>query len=247
MSREQELVAMLAEEDSKSREKEAEELPPAREKTLVEFVAEIISQRDSDVRISERRTAEIEYALTAAYFTSSPASYDGKQDWLERVLLAEAGSSLLEKRYDARQGIAQLAVRIAADAYNDVFLSLCQQVYLEQKKQKKEGMPEVPLPSAEVSEEEDILGVYLMPTEAVLAATRYAKTVKGFEKAVLRCMDCEDLSYVAAAKAYHDIIPTKAARQAIIEQMENPQSEPKNLFLFSIMTMHKAFMNYFKD
>ncbi len=236
MRREKELLEILEAEEQSSRQEESPAVV-AEAKNSLEHVAEILQEYRGGIKLGPANN--IENALTTAYF--------GRQTWdmenvLPRILLAEAAQGVLNKRYDAGQDLAQLAIRIAADVYHDMFSTLCQQTYLSSNKSKGRERKKI-----EQESEAKTIETYLAPVEPMLAAAHYLSQVKGFEDAVMRCEDREDLCAVSAAKTYYDLIPTKTGKEAILAEMKNSATEPKSLFLYSVMIMHKEFLNYFES
>lgn len=237
MVRERDLMEILEAEEQKSAAPEAAPVV-AEKKTVLEHVSGILEEYCGRIRLGP--VPEIEAALTAAYF-GRPA-VEG-QDGLKKILLAEAAKGVLNRQYDPRQSLAQLAVSVAADVYQDLFSTLCQQTYLVQRKPERNKREKVEAPEPE----DKTLENYLAPVEPMLAATHYLKTVEGFEDAVMRCEDRDDLCAVAGAKTYCDILPTKTGKDAILAEAKNPATQPVSLFLYSVMVLHKEFLNHFES
>ena len=241
MVREKQLLEILEAEERKSLREEPEAAVAVRAKTPLEHVAGILQDASADVKLGNA-SGDLETALTAAYF-GKQVSPDGQQDYLQRLLLAEAATYTINKQYDCRIGLQPLALRIAADVYQDVFTTLCPQTLLAERKARGTRAREPAQKPQQPAQ--PTIDTYLTPLEPALAAAHYLKAVQGFESAALRCEDRADLCAVAAAKAYHDLLPTKQGKELIMTEANNPVTDPASLFTYAVMVLHKEFFNHF--
>ena len=184
-----------------------------------------------------------------AYYLSNQDRHN-----LSRLLLVDITAGLIGKSdYSNTEAIERLSVRIAGDIYHNMFTTLCEPIYINpiefsEKEIRSALSDEEEHDMFLIDEKKEIFEHFRGESlEVAIAASRLAEYMEDVDERLRMISDVTGLRYLFGSKLYYEMVRDDEIKNEIKQMIDDFTYTMSDVFVYSILKLHKDFFKKMEE
>ncbi|HII71514.1 TPA: hypothetical protein HA265_02040 [Candidatus Woesearchaeota archaeon] len=245
----EDILAAIEDEDNGGQEEQLQIAVP--EFDPVRKIASVLERTEPRQELIDLDVATLDQRMAAAYIienltagtVKSLLKEDAEQDKgsaLQRLAIFDAAHDFVKSPTYKGKTVAEAAAYAASDVYHNIFITLCDMIYVQQKKQKVKRGGEGRKVVSELYQ--DAFHQFRPArTNQLIAANSVASVITECAPAIAFAETAQDIKYMVAIDAYAGMMRNPEASEDMAKRLGETEHNFKDLYVYSVLKMHQDF------